>query len=94
MVLLKTWLFVANKVFVENMIFGKNIGVGETWFLVRTWFFGGKSIVFGESAPRGCGFVPSGAVFLGLSLALRSQDQFQASHWSSPPMGYDRLLIK
>ena len=30
-------------------------------------------------------FAPSDAVFLGLSLALRSHDQFQASHWSTPP---------
>ena len=28
--------------------------------------------------------VPSCAVFLGLSLALRSHDQFQASHWYPP----------
>ena len=28
---------------------------------------------------------PSNAVFLGLSLALRSHDQFDASHWSTLP---------
>ena len=27
-----------------------------------------------------------GCSFLGLSLVLRSHDQFQASHWSSPPL--------
>ena len=35
---------------------------------------------------RGC--TPSGAVFVGLSLALRSNDQFQASHWFPPSSGY------
>ena len=30
-------------------------------------------------------FGPSDAVFLGLSLALRSHDQFKAFHWSSTP---------
>ena len=34
-----------------------------------------------------CGSAPSGAFFLGLSLALRSHDEFQASHWSSSPFG-------
>ena len=36
-----------------------------------------------------CGFAPLGAFFLGLSLALRSHDQFQASHCTpicSPPL--------
>ena len=35
-----------------------------------------------------CPFVclsPSYAIFLGLLLALRSHDQFEASHWSTPP---------
>ena len=32
-----------------------------------------------------CLSAPTGAFFLGLSLALRSRDQFQASHWSPPP---------
>ena len=32
--------------------------------------------------PTGWMDVPSGAVFLDLSLALRSHDQFQTSHWS------------
>ena len=50
--------------------------------------------IFTESAPLGrfsprvamsvCGSAPSSEVLLGLSLALSSHDQFQASHWSSP----------
>ena len=54
-----------------------------------------SDLVFTESAPLGrfrhrvaisvCGVVGMSAVFLGLSLALRSQDQFQPSHCSFPP---------
>ena len=45
--------------------------------------------------PSGCMSVPSGAVFFqGLSSAPRSQDQFQASQWSSPPFFLDTLLKK
>ena len=40
-----------------------------------------------------CLFAPSGAVFLGLLLALISHDQFQASHWSSLPPSPLQLSI-